>query len=108
VAVVISSHRTPSCAIRRASWLQIQLTYRSPVDQQRAEPRGTANAVTVGEGMDEDEPMVHADREFDREIGPVVEPVARVVKENAQLDTDLRKIDADVGIDSALFTRPPP
>jgi len=33
--------------------------------------------------MDEGEPMVHADRVFDRGIRFMLEPVARVVKENA-------------------------
>jgi hypothetical protein len=48
------------------------------------EPR--ESAVTVGERMDEDEPMVHADCVLDRRICPMVQPVARVVKEYAQLD----------------------
>src|SRR6266404_43857 len=95
--IVLSIGSAQSLEVLRTSRIfiaQLSTTPAEPIlfevtgqDKISVEPREPT--VTVGKGMDEDEPMVHADRILDRRIGPVVEPVARVVNENAQLDTDL-------------------
>ena len=65
-------------------------------------------SVAVRKEVDEDEPVVKANRNLDRIEDAPVDPVACIVEEDMRFDGDARGIDADVLFRATVLPRPRP